>query len=227
MSSPRADFLAGVRDVTPLLLGVVPFGLVVGVGLIAAGIPAAHAVGMSAFIFGGASQLAAADLIANDAPALLVVLVALVVNIRFMMYSASIAPHFRRLADRWKWVVAAFLVDMNYALSITRFVDDESVDRRWYYLGVSMPMWAVWVATTAVGVVVGARVPSGLQLEFAIPLVFIALAVRAIDDRATAAAAITAGLLAVPGMVFPLESGLLIAAVGGIVVGMVIEGVTA
>ena len=224
MSSRQADFLAGVRDVSPLVLGAIPFGMVVGVALVTSGIPAAHAVAMSAFIFGGAAQLAAADLIGNDAPVFLVVVVALVVNLRFMMYSASIAPYFRRLATRWKWLLAAFLVDMNYALSITRFSDDDSVDRRWYYLGTSLPLWSVWVVTTAIGVLVGARVPEYLQLDFAVPLIFVALAIGAIEDRATASAALGAGLLAIPGLALPLESGLLAAAVGGVAVGMVAAG---
>jgi 4-azaleucine resistance transporter AzlC len=224
MSSPKADFLAGVRDVSPLLLGAIPFGLVVGVALVAAGIPAIHAIAMSASIFGGAAQLAAAELVGNGAPAVLVVAVALVVNLRFMMYSASIAPHFRRLATRWKWLLSAFLVDMNYAVSITRFTDDESVDRRWYYLGTSLPLWTAWITTTAIGVVVGTRVPPGLHLDFAVPLVFVALAVQAVEDRATAAAAVAAGLLAVPGIALPLESGLLVAAIGGVAVGMALEG---
>lgn len=224
MSSRQADFLAGVRDISPLILGAIPFGMVVGVGLVSAGIPAVHAVGMSVFIFAGASQLAAADLVGNGAPVVLVVVVALVVNLRFMMYSASLAPHFRRLAARWKWVLAALLVDMNYAVSITRFTDDDTVDRRWYYLGASLPLWTAWVLATAIGVVVGARVPDSLQLDFAVPLIFVALAVRAVEDRATATAALAAGLLAIPGLALPLESGLIAAAIGGIAVGMLVEG---
>ena len=227
MSTPRSDFISGIRDIAPLLLGAFPFGMVVGVALVTAGIPAAHAVAMSAFIFGGASQLAAAELLSKDAPLIVAVAVALVVNLRFMMYSASIAPYFRRLTARSKALVAAPLVDMNYAVSITTFADgklaDESASRSWYYLGASLPLWVVWVVGTAIGVLIGARVPAGLQLDFAVPLIFVALATSAIEDRATAGAALAAGLLAIPGIALPLELGLIVAAIGGVVAGMIVD----
>lgn len=224
MSSRRSAFRSGMRDVAPLLVGVAPFGLVVGVGMVAIGIPATHAVAMSTIVFAGASQLAAAELLATDAPLLVVVLVALVVNLRFTMYSASIAPHFRRLTGRSKTVAAAFLVDMNYALSITKFAENEEIDRLWYYLGTSIPIWVTWVVATVVGVALGARVPAGWHLEFAVPLIFIALAIRAVEGRATAATALAAGVLAVSGQLLPLELGLLVAAFGGVLVGLAVEG---
>lgn len=225
MTSTRADFVSGATAIFPLLFGVFPFGLIAGVAMATVGMSTAQAIGMSAIVFAGASQLAAAELIGRDAPLTLIVAVALVVNLRLMMYSASLAPYFRDVATRTRLVVGSFLTDMNYAVTITTFEDEneESVDHRWYYLGASIPLWLLWMAGTTIGVVVGARVPPEWQLEFAVPLIFIALATDAIDGRATAVAAVVAGVLAVGGTLLPLDLGLLFAAAGGIVAGMLVD----
>jgi predicted branched-subunit amino acid permease len=102
VTSPRSDFRAGVRVGVPIVLGIVPFGLVAGAGAVSVGIPALQAVGMSVFIFAGASQLAAIELVGRGAPAAVIVLTVLVVNLRMVMYSASIAPHFARQSAKWK-----------------------------------------------------------------------------------------------------------------------------
>ncbi|WP_435180160.1 AzlC family ABC transporter permease [Halorussus sp. AFM4] len=225
MSSPRSDFTAGVRVVAPILLGVVPFGMVAGAAAVGVGIPAAQAVAMSVVIFAGASQLAAIELVGRGAPALVVVATVLVVNLRHVMYSASIAPHFARLSARWKAGLSYLLTDQAYAVSVLRFERDPETSRRWYYLGVALPLWLVWQAATVVGVVLGARVPEGWHLEFAVPLVFLAVLVPAVTDRATAAAALVGGAAAIAANGLPYNLGLVTAAVVGIAAGMVAESV--
>ncbi|MFC7177086.1 AzlC family ABC transporter permease [Halosegnis marinus] len=215
----RDDFLAGVRDVAPVLLGIVPFGLVAGAAAVEAGLTGAQAVGLSVVVFAGASQLAAIDLLGDGAPLAVVVGTVVVVNLRMVMYSASIAPHFRDLAARWKALVAYLLTDQAYAMSLTRFREN-GVSRRGYYLGVAAPLWVVWQICTVVGVVVGARVPAWLPLDFALPLVFLALLVPAVEDAGTAAAALVGGTLATVGAGLPYELGLPLGAVCGVLAGL-------
>jgi len=88
------DLFAGVRATLPLLLGLIPFGLVAGIAAVDAGLSPTQAVGLSAIVFAGAAQLAAIDLLGRDASLAVVVLTAVVINLRMMMYSASIAPYF-------------------------------------------------------------------------------------------------------------------------------------
>ncbi len=227
MQGRRDSFLEGARAVAPVLLGVIPFGLVAGATAVDVGLSGLQAVGLSVLVFAGASQLAAIELLGGDAPLAVVVATALVINLRMLMYSASIAPYFQEIATRWRAVLAYLLTDQAYALSVTRFGDDRPVRRRWYYLGAALLLWGVWQVCTVLGVLVGARVPDSLPLGFAVPLTFLALLVPAVTDRASAAAAAVGGTGAVVGAGLPLNLGLIAGAVVGILAGLAVESVTA
>jgi predicted branched-subunit amino acid permease len=230
---------AGVRASLPLLVGIVPFGLVAGVAAVDAGLSPAAALGMSVVIFAGAAQLAVVDLLRSDTSLAVVVLTGVVINLRMLMYSASIAPYFQRYRSRWKAVLAYFLTDQAYAVAIARYQDgdDEETDgggdesegvagtRDRFYLGVAATIWAVWVVSTAVGVGLGRGLPDAWGLEFAVPLVFLALLVPRIEDGPTAAAGVGAGVVALGGSGLPYELGLPLAALVGVAVGLAVEGV--
>lgn len=220
----RDDFVAGLRDTAPVVLGIIPFGLVAGAAAVDSGLSGLQAVGLSVIVFAGASQLAAIPLLSQDAPLAIVVGTILVVNLRMLMYSASIAPHFREVAARWKAPMAYLLTDQAYALSLTKFRASD-VSRRGYYLGVAVPLWAVWQLCTITGVVVGARVPEWLPLDFALPLVFLALLVPAVKDAGTAAAALVGGSLATLASGLPYELALPLGAVCGVCVGLLTDPV--
>jgi len=217
------DLLAGVRDVSPLMLGIVPFALVAGIATVDAGLGLGEAVGLSVIVFAGASQLAALDLIGAGAPLAVVVGTAVVINLRMVMYSASIAPHFARYARGVRAALAYFLTDQAYALSVAEFGANDDRSRALYYLGAAVSLWIVWQIGTVVGVVVGAGVPDAWGLTFAVPLVFLALLVPAMKDRPTTAAGVTGGAVAVFAAGLPLNLGLLVGAVTGIVVGLLTE----
>jgi len=205
---------------------MVPFGMVTGVAAVGAGVPAVETLAMSVVIFAGASQLAAAELIGRNAPALVVVFTVLVINVRLVMYSASIAPHFRDQPERWKALLAYLLTDPTYAVSLLEFESDEETSRRWYYLGVAASLWVTWQIATVAGIALGASVPDGWRLEFAVPLVFLAVLVPAVTDRATGGAALVGGAVAVAANGLPYNLGLILASVVGIGAGLLIEEVT-
>ena len=224
MPSPRRDLIAGVRDIAPMLPGIVPFGAITGAAMVAAGIPEIAAVSLSLAAFAGASQLAAADLLSRGTPAVVVVFAALVINLRFTMFSASLAPHFRALPRRWTWPLSTLIVDTTYAVAITRFSRND-VSPRWYFLGAGVASWLTWQSSAVVGILLGARVPPALRLEFAVPLIFIALLFKAVEDRATAVAGLLAGIVAVGGADLPFNLGLPVAALCGILGGRLAEEV--
>lgn len=223
MVSRRDSVLEGARAVAPVMLGVVPFGLVAGAAAVDVGLSGVQAVGLSVFVFAGAAQLAAIDLLGQDAPLVVVVATALVINLRMLMYSASIAPYFRDVATRWRAGMVYLLTDQAYALSVTRFGAERPVRRRWYYLGAAVPLWVVWQVCTVLGVLAGARVPDSVPLEFAVPLTFLALLVPAVTDRASGVAAAVGGTGAVLGAGLPLNLGLVAGALAGVVAGVVVE----
>lgn len=226
--SARSDAAEGARTIGPFMLGVVPFGLVTGISAIEAGFDAVQTVAMSVLVFAGASQLALIDLVGRDAPVVVAVVTAAVVNLRYLMYSASIAPYFRAFAAPWKWVCAYVLTDQSYAVAVTEFQDGEPsvARRRWYYLGAAVALWAVWIVSTAVGVVIGGSVPPGLSLEFAVPLTFLALLVPSLKDRASRLVGVVAGGVAIPAAALPLDLGLVTAALVGLTVGVLVDTFT-
>lgn len=219
----RADVLEGFRDGLPVLLGTVPYGLVMGVAAASAGLTVTQAAGFSALVFAGLSQLAAADLIGQGAPVVVVIATALIINARFTMYSASIAPHLERLGRAWRWLCPFFLIGPVYAVALAAYEADRPTHYGWYMLGLAVPSWVAWVVGTVVGMVLGASIPESWQLGFAVPLVFIAIVTQFVDDVGTVAAALVAGGISVGVVGLPFGTGLVVASVVGIIAGLVVE----
>ncbi|MDR7419589.1 MAG: AzlC family ABC transporter permease [Armatimonadota bacterium] len=228
MSPARTELLAGARAVGPLLLGVVPFGLIYGVLARGAGIAATAAQAMSAVVFAGSAQFVAVPLLGGGAPGTIVLLTTLVLNLRHVLYSASMAPHLQPLGPAWKRLLAFLLTDEAYAVTILRYQRDRAEARaatstHWYALGAGLTLWVVWQASTAAGLYLGAQVPPSWSLEFTLALTFIALVVPMLSDAAGVTAAVTAGAVAVLGLGLPLKLGLVAAALSGIAAGMMAE----
>jgi 4-azaleucine resistance transporter AzlC len=220
-----AAFRRGVRDISPLLLGIAPFGIVTGISAMDAGLSLVQALGMSIIVFAGASQLAALELINQNAPVGVIVATAVVINLRMLMYSASIAPYMQAFSTRLKTGLAYLLTDQAYALSISRYRSSDGLDRAAYYFGAASTLWVVWQLATVVGALAQAGIPEVLALEFTVPLVFLALLVPAMEDGPTTVAGIVGGTLAVVAAGFPLNLGLLVGATVGIVAGFAAESV--
>lgn len=223
MSPTRDAFRQGVIDVLPVVLGVVPFGLIAGVAAAEAGFDLVTALGFSVGIFAGASQLAAIDLLGRDAPALVAIGTIAVINSRMLMYGASLAPYLARESLPRRLGAAYFLVDQVYALCLIRWRADSGLPRLPYYLGTAIPLWANWVLWTAVGAVAGASLPPAIPLGFAVPLVFLALLVPAMHDRPTVAAGAAAAVVATVAAPLPANLGMPLAAVTGIAVGLTVS----
>jgi 4-azaleucine resistance transporter AzlC len=222
--SPRAELTAGVRAELPILFGVIPFGLIYGVLAIATGLPPLQAFAMSSIVFAGSAQFIGAELIGLGVPSAFIVLTTFVVNLRHMLYSASLAPHLRHLSAAWKWLLAYLLTDEAYAVTIQRYDrPDPSPHKHWFFLGAGLTLWTSWQLATAAGVFLGAQVPASWGLDFTLALTFIGLVLSAVRDRAAVAAALVAGLTAVAAHGLPLRLGLLLAAALGILTGLLVE----
>lgn len=229
MKTRRQEFFAGVKAELPILLGVSPFGMIYGVLALSAGLPATLAFAMSSVVFAGSAQFVGAQLIGSGAPGIVILVTTFIVNLRHVLYSASVAPYLKHLNARWKCVLAYLLTDEVYAVAITRFTQpgvspSTSPSFRWYFLGAGLAQWSAWQASTAVGIALGAQIPPGWALDFAIALTFIALVIPTLTDRPTVAAALSAGIVAVLTAGWPYKLGLVLAAVVGIVAGLLVEG---
>ena len=220
MSSPRSEFLTGFRDQLPILLGVIPFGLIFGALAISVELSPLAAQAFSLFIFAGSAQFISVVLIGEMAPALVIVATIFVVNLRHALYSASMSAYFAPLPIHWKLALSWLLTDEAFATTSVRYRQSNTANAHWYTLGTGITLWAAWQISTALGILLGAEIPSEFPLAFALPLTFIALLVPALVNRATLGAALSAGLIAIALSGLPLRLGLLIGAVAGVAVGI-------
>ncbi len=233
--TPRREFAAGIRAELPILLGVLPFGLIYGALALQAGIPPAPALAMSSIVFAGSAQFVATQLIAAGASVGLLLLTTFVVNLRHLLYSASLAPYLRPLRPAWKAALAYLLTDEAYAVAITHYSQtspapatppshrDEPDHRHWFFLGAGLTLWTTWQASTAVGLYLGARIPTSWHLEFALPLTFLALARPAVTDRATAITVLVASVVGIVSYGLAMRLGIIVGAFAGIAAGIVAE----
>jgi len=223
VSNERSEFAAGVRAFIPMLMAIVPFGMVCGAAAIAAGMTPWQAFAMSWIIFAGSSQIVAAQLFASGAPILVIICTAAVVNLRFMMYGASIAPHLASLSKRWQFLLSYLLVDLAYAVAILHYMEQgERKYRHWFLLGISIATWACWQIATLFGIFLGSLIPQDWSLDFIIPLTFIAIVVPLLSNRAMLLAGIAGGIASVL-LVLPLQLNLIAAAMIGISAGLLAE----
>jgi 4-azaleucine resistance transporter AzlC len=226
----RSQFLAGIRAELPILVGVIPFGMIYGVLALSAGIPEEAAQAMSFTLFAGSAQIISAQLYGAGAPGLVIALTAAVVNLRHLLYSASLAPFVRSLSPGWKGALAYLLTDEAYAVTILHYLQPDEAGRfehsrykHWFFLGSGLALWGTWQLSTAVGIFFGTQMPTGWSLDFTLPLTFIALVVPALKDRPGWAAALSAGLVAVLSFGLPYKLGLMASGLVGILVGLWME----
>ena len=230
MSEPsslrRQEFIAGVRDTLPLLLGALPFGLIYGAIAATSGLSFAAALAMSAFVFAGSSQFIAVGLIAAQTPVAIIVLTTLIVNLRHMLYSATLLPHLRSLPQRWRIPLAFWLTDETFAVTVHRFQRaDASPCKHWYQLGSSIAMYLNWQLCCFAGLLLGDRIPDaqGWGLDVAMPVTFIGMIIPFVRTLPVAISVLTAGAASLLTLAMPYKLGILASAFAGIASGLLAQ----
>lgn len=220
----RTEFLAGVRAEAPLLLGVVPFGLIFGVLGLAAGLPGWAVVLSSSLIFGGSSQVVFAQLWGAATPPAVITTTVGVVNLRHALYSATIAGYLKALPWRWKLLLAYLLTDEAFVAAMPRFRDGpETPQRHWFLFGTGITLWAGWQLSTLGGVLLGTAIPADWGLDFSIALTFVALLVLSIQRRSELLGAVVAAGVALLAFGLPHKLWILLAAACGMAAGVLLR----
>jgi len=216
----------GARAVAPLLAGVVPFGLVVGVTAAGSVVGSVWGYASSVIIFAGAAQLATIQLLDTGAAVGVVILTGLVINVRHLMYSAALAPHFSEFPRASRFFLPYLMTDQVFAVSQVRFTAaTDAVYQRWFYVGAGVTLWSSWQFASIAGILLGVEVPESWGLEFAIPLVFLVLLVPVVETRPGLIAAIVGGGVAVLAHGASLGLGLVLGAVAGVAAGVAADRV--
>lgn len=222
----KSYYWAGFREGVPFLLVIVPFGLLFGVVATEAGFTSVQTMAFSSVVFAGAAQFAALQLMAEDAPILIVIATALAVNLRMAMYSASLSIWMGD-APLWQRALVAYVnVDQSYAVSINRFEDqpDLTISQRIaFFFGAVTPVCPMWVVATGFGIWIGDGIPEWMALDFAVPICFLAIIAPMMRTLAHMLAAVTSIVLALSLAFLPYNLGLLGAAMVAMIVGAQVE----
>ena len=227
MSERSEFFWKGIRAEVPLLIGVFPFGMIYGALALNAGLSKPASQMMSSIVFAGSAQFITTQLVKETAPGLVIVLTIAVVNLRHMLYSASLAPYLASLSTRWKILLSYLLTDEAYAPSIIHYEKEGlKPHSHWFLFGAGLALWINWQISTALGIFLGAAIPESWSLDFALPLTFIAMVVPVLGNRPAIAAASSAGVVALLAYSLPYRLGLILAALVGIIIGTFLEGRT-
>lgn len=227
--SRRSEFIAGVRDTFPLVVGAIPFGLIFGALAVNSGLSAPAAMGFSIFVFAGSSQFIASGLVAQGVSIGLIIFTTFIVNVRHALYSATLAPHMKHLPQRWLLPLGFWLTDETFAVVVTRYnQSDGSPFKHWYHLGSSVIMYLNWNFWTFIGLVAGQTIPdlSRFGLNFAMDVTFIGMIMPQLKSRPMLLAAVVAGVGAVALNGLPNKLGLIVAVFIGIAVGILSESLS-
>lgn len=220
----RAAFTSGARDTLMVIPSYVPFGLVCGVASVNAGLTTGASLALPALVYGGSSQAVLLQFVQGNASLWIAVLSGCVVNLRMAVYSAAMASKVRHLGKTQRMLVAAFMVDNTFAFIQAR-EESHPHDKHLmaYYAGSSTVCWLGWVLFCSIGVLAGNVVPPSWQLEFAIPLSFIAVAAPSIRNLPMGAAALVGGMASVLLFALPLKLGLIAACLAGLMAGLLTQ----
>lgn len=216
----KAGFAAGV----PTLFGIGAWGMVVGIAMVKAGLSVPQALGMTLCVFAGSAQLASLPLIAAQAPIWVIFATALVVNLRFVIFSALLAPHFAHLPWKQRLGLGYITGDMSVALFLQRYPVPSSEPGKLSYLKALMyPNWCAWQTGSIAGILLGSTVPAQWGLGFAGTLAIICITVPLVINKAALAGVVVAAAVSLLAFSLPYKLGLLVAVVTGMVTAMVVE----
>ena len=214
----------GFKTGLPTLFGIAAWGLVVGIAMVKSGLTVPQSLGMTLLVFAGSAQLASLPLIAAQAPIWVIFATALVVNLRFVIFSALLGPHFAHLPWRQRFYLGYISGDLTVALFLQRYPTLAPVAGKLSYLkGLMYPNWFAWQIGSVIGIFLGSAVPAEWGLGFAGTLAILCIMVPLMINNAALCGVLVAGAISVLAYDLPYKLGLLLAVLVGMVTAMVIE----
>ena len=223
MNSKFKIFLKGIIDVSPLMIPVVPFGLIFGILSIDIGFSPLATMGMSLIIFGGASQIILLQLFSGGASSLVIISSVGAVNSRHLLYGAVVSEHVSDLKLIWKIIISYFLIDQAFAVSNEYFKKNKEKNKYFHLIGGGFTCWVIWQSTTFLGIILGAAIPEKLGLSFAVPLTFLAILINDFRKLINVVVIIVSSLVALFGYnIIPYKAYVIVAAIAGLLAAMIL-----
>jgi 4-azaleucine resistance transporter AzlC len=216
------EFLEGVSDTLPIMVGAVPFGLAYGIVAQSVGLTSGETLAMSLLVFAGAAQFVSLPMFAVEAGWAMITLTALLINLRHLLMGASLAPYMAELPMPVKAILSFGMTDETYAVTVSRA--QEIGYSAAYQLGSNIAGYLTWALATIGGILLGSRISDPLSwgLDFAMPATFLALLIpRLIDKVSLVVCLIATGVsigtaIAIPGKWYIIIACLTAAMAGGL-----------
>ena len=224
MNNKSKNFFKGIKDTSPLMIPVIPFGIIFGVLAIDLGLTPLTTIAMSVIIFGGASQIIFLQLFSAGASSLVILSSVGAVNSRHLLYGAVVSEHVSDLKLIWKIIISYFLIDQAFAVSNDYFKKNKKDKNKYFHLiGGGLNCWMIWQITTIIGIYLGSIIPEKLGLTFAIPLTFLALLVNDFRKFINVIVIIVSGSVATIGYeIIPYKAYVIVAALVGLFVAFIL-----
>jgi predicted branched-subunit amino acid permease len=214
----------GMQVGLPSLFGIGAWGIVVGVAMVKSGLTVVQASAMTLIVFAGSAQLASLPLIAAHAPIWVIFATALVVNLRFVIFSVLLGPHFSHLPLRQRFVLGYISGDVTIALFLQRYPETRREPGKLSFLkGLMVPNWFAWQIGSLAGIFLGSAVPAEWQLGFAGTLAILCIMIPLIINSAALCGVLVAAVVGVLAHGLPYKLGLLLAVLVGMITAMAWE----
>lgn len=226
-TAERQSFREGLLLGAPTLIGIAAWGMVVGIAMVKSGLTVTQASVMTVLVFAGSAQLASLPLLAAHAPIWVIFATALVVNLRFVIFSALLAPHFAHLPWRQRLALGYISGDIAVGLFMKRYpLETPDPGKVPFLKGLIYPNWTAWQVGSLAGIFLGAAVPAEWGLGFAGTLAIICVTVPLVLGRAALCGVLVSGAVAVAAFRLPYKLGLLVAVLAGMLSAMAVEELT-
>lgn len=212
-----SQYRRGFKGMLPIVPGIIPFGAVMGTISADAQMSFFQTVTMNLFVFAGAAQIAAVELMKYQAAIWVVVATGLIINLRFLLYSAALSPVVQQ-EPFFKKLFSAFCVtDQSYAVMTAeqdKFRSNhEAIE---FYIGSCVCMLIVWQSSVIAGYIFGNFAPKSISLDYAIPLSFVALLMPTLKNHKYILVAVFSSVVSLLLNNLPYRTGLMVTALLGI-----------
>ena len=213
-------------DAVPLIVGGIPFGIIFGTLALNAGLDVWQTIGMSSIVFAGSAQFVAIGMLAAGTSIGFIIATTLIVNLRHLIYAASMLPHVKHLGQRWRIPLGFLLIDEVFAATYPRYLNHaQDKNNHWHYLGVGVAFYISWNIATVIGIFFGSTIP-GIEswgLDFAMSATFIGMVIPHLINKPMIAAVLTSAVLSIITYGLPHKIGLVISAIVAMAVGYYLE----
>ncbi|HCD3712649.1 TPA: AzlC family ABC transporter permease [Klebsiella pneumoniae] len=208
----------------PLCIGDFPFSFIVGALSVSAGMSVWQSTAWSAIVIAGSAQMLALNMLKTGATLGVIIFTTLIINLRHVLYSASISGTVREASFFKKCFMSYALTDEVYATTVKE-MEGNKKEKYLFYGSAMITFWAIWVLADFLGALVGASFPhiEKYGLDFAMVAAFIAIVVPQIKSQACTVAAVVAAVSGVLLVVLPYSLGIVVASVLGVFAGLCVD----